>query len=342
MLSPQHWAQSANDTYPNRNGTTCITTLDAVILSWNQGKYKRTVKLDKHTNTARFKSASGSLQYQLFAASIEYKLNQLSTEDVSYTTKNHISSDNEDSKQFSKSHAKQTTDKNHIISKRANDFFEENLSDYLMDPGPVPTNVIEEEENQLAARDIQAELLRWHHRLGHLSFQKLKLLALLRVIPSNLATAHPPKCAGCIYGALTKRPWRTKSLKDSSKLFTATKPGECVSVDQLESTTPGFIAQFKGALTKDRYRAATVFVDHFSRFSYIHLQRGLTSAETVQAKRAFESFSQAHGVTIKHYHCDNGRFADNAYLEHVTKSGQTITYCGVNAHFQNGIAEKRI
>jgi hypothetical protein len=43
---------------------------------------------------------------------------------------------------------------------------------------------------------------------------------------------------------------------------------------------------------------------------------------------------------MKHYHFDNGRFADNAYLDHVTKSGQTTSYCGVNAPFQNGIAEK--
>jgi hypothetical protein len=42
-----------------------------------------------------------------------------------------------------------------------------------------------------------------------------------------------------------------KSLKGRNHLFTATKPGECISVDQLESTTPGFIGQFKGALTKD-------------------------------------------------------------------------------------------
>jgi hypothetical protein len=62
----------------------------------------------------------------------------------------------------------------------------------------------------------------------------------------------------------------------------------------------------------------------------------------VQAKTAFETLANTHGVTIKHYHCDNGRFADNAYLDHVTKSGHTISYCGVNAHFQNGIAEKRI
>jgi hypothetical protein len=47
-------------------------------------------------------------------------------------------------------------------------------------------------------------------------------------------------------------------------------------------------------------------------------------------------------VTIKHYHADNGRFADNAFMQSVAESGQTISFCGVNAHFQNGIAEKRI
>jgi hypothetical protein len=192
------------------------------------------VKLDKHTNTARFKSASGSLQYQLFAASIGYKLNQLPTGHVSHMNEEHIS-----------------------------------------------TNVIEEEDNKLAAHDVQAELLRWHHQFGHLSLQKLKLLALLKVIPSNLATAHPPQCAGCIDGALTERLWRTKALKGRNHLFTATKPGECVSVDQLESRTPGFISHFKGGVTKDRYQAATVFVDHFSQFSCIHLQRGLTFVATV-------------------------------------------------------------
>jgi hypothetical protein len=45
---------------------------------------------------------------------------------------------------------------------------------------------------------------------------------------------------------------------------------------------------------------------------------------------------------IKHYHADNGRFADNAFMQSVAESGQTISFCGVNAHFQNGIAEKRI
>ncbi len=45
---------------------------------------------------------------------------------------------------------------------------------------------------------------------------------------------------------------------------------------------------------------------------------------------------------MKHYHADNGRFADNGFVNHVSKNRQSITYCGVNAHFQNGVAEKRI
>jgi hypothetical protein len=47
-------------------------------------------------------------------------------------------------------------------------------------------------------------------------------------------------------------------------------------------------------------------------------------------------------VTVKHYHADNGRFADKGFVNHVVKNRQSISYCGVNAHFQNGMAEKRI
>jgi hypothetical protein len=49
-----------------------------------------------------------------------------------------------------------------------------------------------------------------------------------------------------------------------------------------------------------------------------------------------------HGVTVKHYHADNGIFADNKFREEVRESKQTLSFCGVNAHFQNGIAERQI
>jgi hypothetical protein len=62
----------------------------------------------------------------------------------------------------------------------------------------------------------------------------------------------------------------------------------------------------------------------------------------MEAKEAFEAFARNMGVRIQHYHDDNGRFADNGFVNAVNKQQQTISFCGVNAHFQNGIAEKRI
>jgi hypothetical protein len=76
-----------------------------------------------------------------------------------------------------------------------------------------------------------------------------------------------------------------------------------------------------------------VFVDHTSQLTYIHHQQGLTLAEMVKAKQAFKAYAKSHGVSSKCYHADNGRFADNEFINSVTRSGQTISYFGVNAHF---------
>ena len=46
------------------------------------------------------------------------------------------------------------------------------------------------------------------------------------------------------------------------------------------------------------------------------------------------------GVTILHYHPDNGRFCDNAFQAACEQEGQHLTFCGVHAQFQNGKAEK--
>jgi hypothetical protein len=41
LLSPQHWAQTAKQ----GKGTKCTTYHDSIILSWDQGKFKRTIPL---------------------------------------------------------------------------------------------------------------------------------------------------------------------------------------------------------------------------------------------------------------------------------------------------------
>jgi hypothetical protein len=68
----------------------------------------------------------------------------------------------------------------------------------------------------------------------------------------------------------------------------------------------------------------------------------LKTDETIKAKRAFEQFAADHGVRILHYHCDNSRFKDNAFQQSCAEARQQLTFCGVNAHFQNGIAEQAI
>ena len=103
----------------------------------------------------------------------------------------------------------------------------------IFDPSPP---IAEYEDVPLAAADDQAELMQWHYHLGHLSFQKLKQLALNGKIPKKLLKLKPPKCAGCLFGAMTKIPWHGKESASSHKIFIAAKPGEIVSVNQIEST----------------------------------------------------------------------------------------------------------
>ena len=149
-----------------------------------------------------------------------------------------------------------------------------------------------------------------------------------------------PVCAGCAFGAITEVLWRGKETV--KQVFTETKPGQCVSVDQMISTKVGFFAQIKRKLTTKRYHVATIFVNHFSGYKYDHLMTNLSLNETVAAKHAFECHAYESGVTILHYHADNGHFCNNSLQAACKQRGQRLTFCGVNAHFQNGRAEKAI
>jgi hypothetical protein len=90
--------------------------------------------------------------------------------------------------------------------------------------------------------------------------------------------------------------------------MTATRPGEVVSMDQLESPTSGFVPTHRGIPTTKRYIGATIFVDHYFDFTYVHLMTKMNAETTVEAKNAFEQIAKSHGVTIEHYHSDNGLF----------------------------------
>ena len=62
----------------------------------------------------------------------------------------------------------------------------------------------------------------------------------------------------------------------------------------------------------------------------------------MEGKRAFEEHAGNSGVKIQHYHADNGIFKARAWVEDCHRHRQRITYAGVGAHHQNGMAERRI
>ncbi len=170
------------------------------------------------------------------------------------------------------------------------------------DPSPLTK---EAKDVQLSAANEQAKLMQWHYHLGHLTFRKLKQLALNGKTPKKLTKVLPPKCAGCLFGTMTKLPWQGKETKANHEVFAATKPGECISVDQLTSTEVGFYAQLKDELTKKGYKCTTIFINHFSCLQFIHLQLDDKSNKTLAAKLAFEQYATEDGVKILYYHCNN-------------------------------------
>ena len=214
-----------------------------------------------------------------------------------------------------------------------------NVIPFDLDHDDHPANLAPQDD-VTSSLDDHSELLRWHYRLGHLPFANLRLMAARGEIPKRLANCRIPKCQSCLYGRATKRPWSTKCQPRHIK--TVTKPGACMSVDQLESPVAGFVGQNKGSFFRKRYKVATIFVDHFSRLSFVYLQESTKGEETLLAKRAFETYAATFGGIISNYHADNWRFAERLFLDHAERNGQSVSLCGVNAHFQNGIAEKRI
>jgi len=351
LLSPQHWAQEAGD------GKMWMGNFEReCVLNWHGGG-KKTVLFDPSTNTPVFTTAPSSRAYRVFATTFEaleapyyhketalqYPGCHLMGNEPAFAPEEFVAEENlnfeKDALVDEGVKSDDETVKTSNLPAPPDDGPPSEAigrGPLTFDPAPPPE---EGEDVHLAAANDQAELMRWHYRLSHLTFAKLNQLALNGEIPKKLAKITPHRCAGCLFGAMNKIPWRGKITKASHEVFIATKPGECVSVDQMASTKVRFFTQMKGKLTKRSYRCATIFVNHYSRLRFVHLQINDSSTETLAAKRAFETFAAEHGVKILHYHCDNGCFHDNAFKQACHDAQQQLTFCGVNAHFQNGIAE---
>ena len=205
-----------------------------------------------------------------------------------------------------------------------------------------PLHPQEEDDNiHLATTNNQTKVMRWHYCLGYIPFIKLKQLALNGKIPKKLVKVKPPKCAGCLFGTMTTIPWCGKEDKASREVFIATKPGECVSVNQMMSTEVGFYAQMKGNSPRSVTCASLSSLTTTSAYA-LSTFKLMTHPSKPLLPNVSLTFAAKYSIKIQHYHCDNGQFFNNAFKQACQNTCQQLTFCGVNAHFQNGIAKQFI
>ena len=358
LLSPQHWAQTRNA--GDRETTRCITSSTNVYLRWTQGEedYELTLPLNKRgSNVGTLYSHPGYNKYDIFcqAAAIS-----IADDRDPIALPAHLISDDEDDQHGSLEPQigpppvtlpKQTKMVHRAMTDQTP---EETPRELHLSPGKMGMTtknlpaLIEDEDSSVIVDEEdrqettpEAELLLAHHRFQHISFSKLQEMARQGILPKKLAHCKIPSCSACLYGKATKRAWRSKLGKKRAEKKSL-KPGEVISVDQMVSPVPGLIAQMVGFLIRQRYKYATVFVDQASRMGFVYLQKTCSAEETIEAKRAFERYAEHRGVIVRAYHADNGIFKAKKWVEECQLRKQDLTFAGVNAHHQNGIAERRI
>ena len=98
----------------------------------------------------------------------------------------------------------------------------------------------------------QRKLLSLHYRLGHMSFQSLKKIAKLGLIPHQLSKVNPvPLCPLFIFATAKKHAWQTKAAPHTIRKPIDACPGDCVSVDQIVSGQSDMIPQSSGFSVND-------------------------------------------------------------------------------------------
>ncbi|CAB9513066.1 Retrotransposon protein [Seminavis robusta] len=355
LLSPQHWAKVSDDNYPAKRGTWCATYEDAVELFWAQGKFKRVITLSPSSNIALVRSAPAFSKLHAFCAQVrdevgrepidEFELMAMPTvATVSDEESGSGSSDESDDEELPTGRLHPDLPPEAVQEQNKSEKFQQEMTHAFRMKKDL--RLVEQEPladgKYLKYQTDQADILAWHYRLGHISFERIRKLAERGDLPAKLARARAPKCASCMFGKATRRPWRTRTPNNQKDPLSAGAPGSVVGVDQLISSTPGLIGQMRGLLTRKRYTVSTVFVDHHSGLSFVHFQTSTSAEQTIAAKRAFERYAKTFGVQVRHYHADNGIFDSKAFAEEVHNCGQSITYAAVNAHHMNGKAEKKI
>jgi hypothetical protein len=224
LLSPQHWVQEAKDNYPRPKGMRMSLDNEFYYVHWGQAKYQKLILYNPLTNIPILYTATLSRTYCAFATTFEAMEAPFFQRERVLQFPGHGCTVNKPKLVLEEFVAEENVNywKNVLASEGANADNRTVKTANLPSPQQEePSKVIQQgpltfdpspltkkaKVVQLSAAYKQAKLMQWHYRLGHLTFPKLKQLALNGKIPKKLAKVPPPNCAGCLFGAMTKLPW---------------------------------------------------------------------------------------------------------------------------------------
>jgi len=235
-LSPQHWAQCAKQTHGK-----CYTVIDdkQITLFWNGGGNCRRIPLG-FTNIAVIMTAPAYKKYQAYLSEAKCDPHKDFVNSQVFLSEYDDLAKRDPHKDFVNSQVFLSEYDDPLATKHQDEQQPKSNKTLKIDFGD-EVNAQKHMATQKPLESNQEELLRWHYRLGYVSFNKLKEMALRGDIPRALATCEAPKCAACMYGKLTRRPWRNKREVRSIRPRNIMLTGDCVSIDQFENSTPGFI-----------------------------------------------------------------------------------------------------
>jgi len=176
------------------------------------------------------------------------------------------------------------------------------------------------------------------HMLGGTKLTLGSERAFYRVTPP-LQMNLTPSVAACQFGKAHQRSHKSDTghiAKDHST------PGDGVSLDGMEAGSPGCPVTMHGLPTKQRYKYATFWMDHYLQFVYVTMHKTKKAEELLRSKAEFEEFAVHFGVSIKRIRANNGAYTAKIIQDSCSKKCQQLTFCAIGAHWQNGIAERFI
>jgi hypothetical protein len=136
-----------------RNGTWQASFSNKIVMYWDQHQYKKTVLWDSRTNTGYLRSAPGAFDYQAYCVGVDADNDDETNEHACFqsnTDGTHLVSDHEEEGPTTSSAT------NPEIT--ANGMREENIAGFMTKDLKVqPANVIEDEDEPLAAENPQAD-----------------------------------------------------------------------------------------------------------------------------------------------------------------------------------------